>query len=68
MEILPYDVDAAAWHAEARAALARQGKTPAFVDGQIAAVAATHRLALVTANMKDFVVFPHLQVVDWRKS
>jgi len=33
MEIIPYDDRAAEWHAEQRAKLYTQGKTPSFVDG-----------------------------------
>jgi tRNA(fMet)-specific endonuclease VapC len=41
------------------------GKTPPFVDGQIAAIALTHALALVTANPKDFKSFKGLTVLNW---
>src|SRR5947208_2606172 len=55
--ILPYDTDAARWHGTERARLERAGKTPPFVDGQIAAIAATHDLTLVTKNPRDFRMF-----------
>jgi tRNA(fMet)-specific endonuclease VapC len=64
--ILPYDRAAAEWHAAERARLAAIGRTPPFVDGQIAAVAATRGLILVTANLADFQHFAGLTIVDWR--
>ncbi len=65
LEILPYDRDAARWHAEERARLTRRGRVPPFVDGQIAAVAATNGLTLVTRNTDDFDDFTNLSVEDW---
>ncbi len=64
--ILPYDERAAAWHGTERARLAGLGKTPAFVDGQIAAIAAVNGLVLVTSNVRDFAAFDGLVVEDWR--
>ena len=61
---LPYDTAAATWHARERARLAQQGRTPPFVDGQIAAVAAVNSLVLVTANLADFGPFS-VECVDW---
>lgn len=65
--IYPYDAAAAHWHAEERARLAQIGKMPSFVDGQIAAIAVTKNLSLVTFNIKDFRNFKGLSLVDWRK-
>jgi tRNA(fMet)-specific endonuclease VapC len=65
--ILPYDARAARWHAQERARLERLGRKPPFADGQIAAVAVAHQLALVTANVSDFAHFQDVEVVDWRK-
>lgn len=62
LPILPYDERAAAWHALERA---RLKKTPPFVDGQIAAIAATNDLTLVTADA-DFAAFD-VKVVNWLK-
>ncbi len=63
--ILPYDARAADWHAAERARLGLEGKTPPFVDGQIAAVARTRDLVLVTGNARHFVDFEGLSIEDW---
>ena len=65
LDILPYDEQAATWHAEERARLTAQGQTPSFVDGQIAAIAKVNGLILVTRNAKDFSIFRDLQVQNW---
>jgi len=65
MPILPYDAEAAAWHAEQRARLRTVGRTPPFLDGQIAAIAATQNLILVTFNEADFMHFSDLQLENW---
>lgn len=62
LPILPYDAEAANWHAEERARLQRAGRTPSFVDGQIAAVAAVNQLAVVTLNVAHFRDFRGLEV------
>ena len=63
--ILPYDEAAASWHAVERARLERLGKTAPYVDAQIAAIARTNDLVLVTANRKDFTLFSDLELQDW---
>lgn len=63
--ILPYDIQAAQWHAAERARLVSLGKTPPFVDGQIAAIARVNNLILVTANTTDFSMFQDLRVENW---
>jgi tRNA(fMet)-specific endonuclease VapC len=65
LPILPYDAQAAAWHAVERARLTGIGKTPTFVDGQIAAVAAVNNLTLVTANVADYTDFEGLRIENW---
>jgi tRNA(fMet)-specific endonuclease VapC len=65
--ILAYDEAAAAWHGVERARLERAGKTPPYVDGQIAAIAHMAGLTLVTRNVKDFSRFKGLEVVNWSK-
>ena len=64
--ILPNDQQAAEWHAYERARLVQLGRTPAFADGQIAAVAQTNQLILVTFNTADYADFSGLVVEDWR--
>ena len=63
--ILPYDLEAATWHAIERARLTSIGKTPSFQDGQIAAVAKVNGLILVTNNVSDFGDFWDIQVENW---
>ena len=65
--ILPYDDNAALWHATERVRLEAVGKPAPFVDGQIAAVAFSNQLTLVTANPRDFRSFTGLEVQDWTK-
>jgi tRNA(fMet)-specific endonuclease VapC len=65
MPVLPYDILAAEYHAAERARLASLGKTPSFVDGQIAAVAHANELVLVTVNISDFREFREIQLEDW---
>lgn len=65
LAILPYDREAALWHAKERARLVSQGRTPAFIDGQIAAIAIVNNLTLVTRNTCDFADFLGLTVENW---
>ncbi|MFY9826523.1 MAG: type II toxin-antitoxin system VapC family toxin [Thermoanaerobaculia bacterium] len=67
MPILAYDASAAEWHARQRARLVGMGKTPAYSDGQIAAVAKVNNLILVTANRAHFEPFDGLSIEDWRE-
>ena len=64
--VLGYDEHAAAWHAAERARLASRGRTPSSADGQIAAVAQSNQLVLVTFNTGDYADFAGLTVEDWR--
>ncbi|MGD1919709.1 MAG: hypothetical protein ACFCAD_12935 [Pleurocapsa sp.] len=41
------------------------GKTPAFADGQIAAIAYTNDLIVVTNNVSDFVNFQKIEIENW---
>jgi tRNA(fMet)-specific endonuclease VapC len=66
--VLPYDSFAAAWHAEEHARLRKIGRTPPFLDSQIAAVAAVNGLTLVTANVRDFEDFHGLRIEDWSRA
>lgn len=67
MVILPYDERAAEWHASERARLIALGRTPSFVDGQIAAIAKVNSLILVTRNMSDFKEFSGLKLKNWHQ-
>ena len=66
LPVLPYDAQAASWHALERARLTAVGKTPSFVDGQIASIAAVNDLTLVTANVSDYSNFEGLRVENWK--
>ena len=63
--ILDYGRAAAEWHAVERARLEAAGKTPPFVDGQIAAIASVNDLVLVTADKAHFREFKGLRVQSW---
>jgi predicted nucleic acid-binding protein len=65
LPILAYDERAAEWLAAERVRLERAGKPTAVVDGQIAAVAATNGIPIVTANTSDFTFFKGLAVHNW---
>lgn len=65
MPILPYDEAAADWHAQQIVRLQPKGITPPFVDTQIAAIAYTHQLILVTRNVDDFRYLEDITVENW---
>lgn len=65
LPIFPYDDQAASWHAAERQRLTQQGRTPPYLDGQIAAIAAVNRLTLVTRNVTDFEMFQDLSLENW---
>ena len=65
MPILPYTSIAARWFATERARLVSRGLTPSYPDGQIAAIAATNNLILVTRNTSDVIYFDGLQLENW---
>jgi len=67
LPILPYDKKAAAWHGEQHARLIAKGKTPSFIDGQIAAIAKVNGLILVTRNINDFRNFEDIKLENWFK-
>ncbi len=63
--ILPYDNKAGEWQDRERAKLRSKGLTPPFIDSQIAAVAVTNNLILVTRNTNDFTFFEDLKLENW---
>jgi tRNA(fMet)-specific endonuclease VapC len=65
LPILPFDAAAAEWQARERARLRPLGRTPAYADSQIAAIAAVNGLVLVTRNRDDFADFDGLTVENW---
>ena len=66
--VIPYNQNAAQWHAQERARLMARGKIPAFANGQIASIAKVNDLALVTFNTSDFELFKDLQIQNWRNA
>jgi tRNA(fMet)-specific endonuclease VapC len=68
LPVLDYDANAARLHAQERARLSKIGKTLAFADGQIASIAASNGLILVTNNVTDFQNFDNLNIENWFES
>lgn len=68
LPVLDYDLKSAQWHAKERVRLSQHGKTPAFVDGQIASIAFTNGFTLVTNNINDFKYFENLKIENWFES
>lgn len=65
LPILAYDAHAARIHAELRNSQEKMGLSLPFVDGQIAAIAITHGITLVTRNTKDFTGIAGLRLENW---
>lgn len=65
LSVLPYDEAAGHWHAQERARLKKIGVQVPVSDAQIAAIAYTNDLILVTRNEKDFKAFKGLRVENW---
>ncbi|MGH8148999.1 MAG: PIN domain-containing protein [Steroidobacteraceae bacterium] len=65
LEVLAFDESAADWMARERARLLKKGTSPAYRDAQIAAVAGSRGLALVTRNVEDFKGFLGLKIQNW---
>jgi tRNA(fMet)-specific endonuclease VapC len=68
LPILGYDFRSAQCHAYERARLSKIGKTLAFADGQIASIASSNDLILVTNNVADFQYFENLKIENWFES
>jgi predicted nucleic acid-binding protein len=65
LQILAFDEPAADWMASERARLLKKGTAPAYRDAQIAAVAGSRDLVLVTRNVRDFKGFRGLKIQNW---
>lgn len=65
MLVLPFDTAAAEWLAAERARLDAVGLPRPALDGQIAAIAVTRGLILVTRNTDDFTSYVGLHVENW---
>ncbi len=65
IEVLPYDAGAATWLGRERARLSGLGKPAPRADGEIAAIAVTRGLTLVTRNLGDFAGFEGLFLENW---
>jgi tRNA(fMet)-specific endonuclease VapC len=63
---LPFDDPAAEMYGRLRALLAAQGSLIGPYDLQIAAIALTNQLVLVTHNIHEFARVPGLTVEDWQ--
>jgi tRNA(fMet)-specific endonuclease VapC len=63
--ILPYTTKAAEWQAAERSRLTAIGRTPAYIDSQIAAIAKVNNLTLVTNNTDDYRDFQDLKMENW---
>ena len=65
LPILPFDQAAAEWLGLERSRLSKIGRMHPFIDSQIAAIAATNNLILVTRNERDFADFQGVTVENW---
>lgn len=65
LPVLPFDEPAALWLGAERARQAALGWPAPRADGEIAAVAASQGLTLVTRNQRDFQAFAGLTTVNW---
>lgn len=65
LDVLPFDRTAAEWMGSERARLLKRGVTPTYRDTQIVAVAAVHKLIVVTRNVDDFRSFSGVRVQNW---
>lgn len=63
--VLRFDREAADWLGSERARLDAKGTTPAYADAEIAAIAVTRGLTLVTRNTRDFRYFDGLDLENW---
>ncbi|MBI3948282.1 MAG: PIN domain-containing protein [Armatimonadetes bacterium] len=65
VRVLTFDEDAARCYGRVRAELERRGEPIAHADLQIAAIALSRGLILITGNRRHFERVPSLAVEDW---
>jgi len=63
--ILPFDFSAAKKYGEIRSFLEKQGTPLAHADLQIASIALSMNMTLITGNLKHFQRVPKLSVENW---
>jgi predicted nucleic acid-binding protein len=63
--ILPFDFSAAKKYGEIRSFLEKKGRPLAHVDLQIASIALSMNMTLITGNLKHFQRVPKLTVENW---
>ena len=63
--ILPFNFPAAKRYGEIRSFLEKQGTPLAHADLQIAAIALSMKMTLITGNLKHFQRVPELSVENW---
>lgn len=68
ISLVDSDLESASHAAEIRAELARTGTPIGAYDLQIAAVARTRGLTVITGNQREFSRVPGLRTVDWIRS
>lgn len=62
---LPYDLNESRMYGRVRCDLERRGLRIGDSDMQIAGIALTHGLTLVTHNTSEFTRIPNLKIEDW---
>lgn len=65
LPVLPFDLDAARHYGEIRAELERRGSLIGDPDVQIAAIALSQGLTVITGNVRHFSRIPGLKVENW---
>ena len=65
LTILPFEREDARAYGQLRASLERKGRPRFEPDLQIAAIALTHRLTVVTGNVRHFEGIPGLKFENW---
>lgn len=65
IDVISYDQSAAEWHAHELSRLLSIGKPVPLLDSQLAAIAATRGLTIVTRNTKDFQNYQGISIENW---